>query len=143
MRIDGASRNSNVGKKGGAKKSGGDGPAFVVGDQEVETPTATSSGGAGPVTGIDAMLALQGVDDPLYANRRSVKRGQSLLDTLDEMKADLLTGRVNEDKLQHLMKTVAQVRVKSDPDLDALIDDIELRARVELAKLGRFPSVPS
>jgi len=140
MRIEGTSRNSSVGKKGDARKSSGGGQAFVIGDT-ADTQKAASTHARGPMTGIDAILALQGVDDPLFARRKAVKRGQLLLDVLEDMKADLLTGRVNEQKLQGLMKIIGQARGQSDPDLDALIDDIELRARVELAKLGRFPSM--
>jgi hypothetical protein len=35
---------------------------------------------------------------------------------------------------------VGQARAQSEPGLDALLDDIELRARVELAKRGLFPA---
>lgn len=140
MRVDSTSRNSNVGKKGDARKSGG-GQAFVIGEEEAEAPKAASMTGSGPVAGIEAMLALQGVDEQNYANRRTAKRGHTLLNTLEEIKAGLLMGRLNEGKLQFLMKTITQARVKADPDLDALVDEIELRARVELAKLGRFPSI--
>lgn len=140
MRIDGTSRNSGVGRKSGSRKSSGEGQAFVIGE-DVDAPKAASTHAAGPVAGIDAILALQGVDDPLYARRKAVKRGQTMLDILEDMKADLLVGRVSASRLQGLMNVIAQVRAKSDPDLDALVDDIELRARVELAKLGRFPSI--
>jgi hypothetical protein len=32
-----------------------------------------------------------------------------------------------------------EVRERSLPGLDAVLDDIELRVKVELAKFGRFP----
>jgi hypothetical protein len=68
-----------------------------------------------------------------------VRRGKALLDVLEDMKADLLLGHVGEGRLNQLLALIGQAREKSEPGLDALIDDIELRARVELAKLGRFP----
>jgi len=37
------------------------------------------------------------------------------------------------------MALVSQAREETDPKLTDLIDDIELRVRVELAKRGRFP----
>jgi hypothetical protein len=37
------------------------------------------------------------------------------------------------------MTLINQAREQGDPGLDELLDDIELRARVELAKRGRFP----
>ena len=51
-----------------------------------------------------------------------------------------LTGRVSEGRLNQLMAVLGQAREKADPGLDALIDDIELRARVELAKRGLYPA---
>jgi hypothetical protein len=38
------------------------------------------------------------------------------------------------------MALVGQARSMSEPGFDGLLDEIELRARVELAKRGLFPS---
>jgi hypothetical protein len=92
-----------------------------------------------PAAGIEALLALQAIEDPILAKKKAIRRGKSLLDTLDDMKADLLVGRVSEGRLNLLMAVIGQARERSEPGLDSLLDDIELRARVELAKFGRFP----
>jgi len=92
------------------------------------------------MTGIDAILALQAVGGPLEGKRKAVRRGQSLLHTLDEIKADLLVGQVSGERLDALVAMLAEFRERSLPDLDAVLDDIELRVRVELAKFGRFPA---
>ena len=139
MRIDGTSRTSSTGKKGQARRSSAGGQAFVLGDEAEVSKTAGGST-TGPVTGIDAILALQGVEDPLFAKRKTVKRGRDLLDVLEGMKADLLAGQVSEGKLLRLVALIGEARTRSDPALDAIVDDIELRARVELAKFGRFPA---
>ncbi len=91
------------------------------------------------MTGIDAILALQAVDGPLTARKRAARRGATLLDMLDEIRADLLIGRVEPERLDGLVSMLSEVRERSLPGLDALLDDIELRVRVELAKFGRFP----
>lgn len=91
-------------------------------------------------TGIDAILALQSVEGPLQGKKKAVRRGQSLLDTLDEIKADLLVGRISFERLDQLSTMLNEVRERSLPGLDAVLDDIELRVRVELAKFGRFPA---
>jgi len=140
MRIDGTGRSGKVNQRGDARRTSGSGPAFTLGGSE-EASRATSSAPTGPVTGMDALLALQSVEDPLFARRKSVKRGESILEALEEMKADLLAGRINEGQLNKLMAALQQAKIKADPQLDALIEDIELRARVELAKLGRFPAL--
>lgn len=90
------------------------------------------------VGGIDALLALQSVDDPLLAKKKSVKRGHQLLDGLERLKTDLLVGRVSEARLTNMLKMLKNAPDAKDPELKAVIDDIELRVQVELAKLGRL-----
>lgn len=138
MRIDGTNRGANISKKGDARRAGGSGPKFTIGNDD-PTPRAANAGAAAATTGIDAILALQGVEDPLFAKRKAVKRGKSILEALEAMKVDLLAGHTSEGQLNRLMALLQQAKVQSDPELDAVIDEIELRARVELAKLGRFP----
>ena len=103
-------------------------------------PRAASVASAMSATGIDSILALQSVEDPLLARKKAVRRGRSMLDVLDGIKADLLLGHVGEGRLTQLMTLIGQVRQQAEPGLESLLDDIELRARVELAKHGRFPA---
>lgn len=137
MRIEGPSARGSVSRRPGAKGKGSGGAVFQPGD----SGTAAQAAPTGPVhsaAGIESILALQGVDDPRFAKKRAVRHGQSMLDALEDVKAELLTGAVGEGHLNRLMALVTRARQQADPDLEALIDDIELRARVELAKLGRF-----
>lgn len=62
-----------------------------------------------------------------------------LLDALEGIKADLLVGATSVERLGELMTLIGQARERGEPGLDGLLDDIELRARVELAKRGLFP----
>lgn len=93
-----------------------------------------------PAAGIEALLALQAVEDPLFAKKKAVRRGTRLLDALESIRTDLIVGSISEGRLNLLMALVSQARERSEPGLDSLLDDIELRARVELAKFGRFPA---
>jgi Class II flagellar assembly regulator len=96
---------------------------------------------ASPITGasaIEALLAMQAAGDALGAKKKVLRRGRALLDTLEEMQSDLLVGRVSEGRLNQLLAVIGQARERVAPGLDSLLDDIELRARVELAKFGRF-----
>ena len=88
---------------------------------------------------IDALIALQAVEDPLLKKKKALRRGNALLDSLETIKADLLVGQVSEGRLNQLMALIGQARERDLPGLDAVLDDIELRARVELAKFGRYP----
>lgn len=137
MRIENTARSNSVAARSGAGRSNAGG--FFIPDEAASSKVATAQ----PVhqsAGIDALLALQAVEDPLFARRKAVKRGNALLDALEAIKADLLLGQVSEGRLNQLMALIGQARERNLPDLDPLLDDIELRARVELAKFGRFPA---
>jgi hypothetical protein len=138
LRIDGYAKTGGVAGRGAVRSSAGSTSAFVLGDSAPAARAAATAPAAAPAA-LDALLALQAVEDPLFKKKKAVRRGKALLDVLEEMKADLLVGRIGEGRLNQLLALIGQAREKSDPDLDALIDDIELRARVELAKLGQFP----
>ncbi len=55
------------------------------------------------------------------------------------IRADLLAGHVSEDRLEQLSLTVSKRQSSGDPEVDSVLEEIELRVKVELAKLGRFP----
>jgi hypothetical protein len=97
-------------------------------------PAAASTG----IAGIDALLVLQGEGDPAERKRRAARHGRSLLDALDGLKAAILSGRIAGGDLLRL-RTLLRQRpgVSDDPQLEDVLAHIELRAEVELAKLGR------
>jgi hypothetical protein len=102
-------------------------------------PAAKTSGTAAsaPLATVDALLAVQGEGDPAERRRRSVRRGHDLLDALDRLKCALLSDRVPTADLQQVAHKLAERRdLTDDPRLDDLLSHIELRAKVELAKLG-------
>jgi len=136
MRIDGSGRVQPGASRTSRKEGAGDG--VFKPDMGSAATRASQVPMAANATGIDAILALQGVDDALASRRKAIRRGRSMLDILDEVKADLLAGQVGESRLNSLLALVQQAKERVDPQLDALVEDIELRARVELAKLGRF-----
>ena len=119
----------------GSAAGGGGGGSEGGGGREAAASAAVADSPA-----IDSLLALQAVEDPLFAKRKAIRRGNALLDTLDTIKADLLLGQVSEGRLNQLMVLLGQARQRNLPELDPILDDIELRARVELAKFGRFPA---
>jgi hypothetical protein len=90
---------------------------------------------------VGAILALQSAGDLTESRRRAVKRGQALLDLLEDIKADLLLGGVSPARLDAMSQQLSTLRDRVDPELDAVLDEIELRVLVELAKSGRFPTL--
>ena len=111
------------------------GQRFALGESAPATTSALSSSAL--LATVDALLALQGEGDASERKRRSVQRGNDLLDALDRLKAALLSGRVSTADLQAIAARLAERReLSGDPRLDELISHIELRAQVEMAKLG-------
>lgn len=106
-----------------------------------EAPAARATGGAASTTGIggiDALLVLQGEGDPAERRRRVARHGRSLLDALDHLKAAILSGRIAPSELIRIRDLLRQnPGFSDDPRLDEVLAHIELRAEVELAKLGR------
>ncbi|OMG60772.1 MULTISPECIES: flagellar assembly protein FliX [Brevundimonas] len=94
---------------------------------------ATSS--ASGVASAAALMALQGVEDPTERRRRAIRRGSGLLDRLDELKLALLGGQDGATALGRLARDLREERdEEGEPGLKAVLDQIDLRASVELAK---------
>jgi hypothetical protein len=86
--------------------------------------------------GVEALLALQDVGTPTERRRRSVRRAGRILDVLDEIKVALLDGDLDAASLDRLRRAVRDERSQTeDPALEGVLDEIELRAAVEVAKL--------
>ncbi|HEV7345651.1 MAG TPA: flagellar assembly protein FliX [Devosia sp.] len=138
MRIETGNRTTGVSRGNSAGRTGTR-VDFVPAGGGSAAPVAGGAP-AQAATGIDAILALQAVEGPLSGRKKGVRRGASLLDMLDEVKTDLLIGRVSAEQLDRMTAVLSEARERSLPGLDALLDDIELRVRVELAKFGRYPA---
>jgi hypothetical protein len=96
-----------------------------------------SSAGLRAVGGIDALIALQGIEDPVERRRHAVKRGRLALDALDELKIGLLGGDLTAGTLQKLKAIAAHLKDGSgNLDLDGVLAEIELRVEVEIAKMA-------
>jgi hypothetical protein len=98
---------------------------------------AKATAAAPAIGGIDALIALQGVEDAGERRRRAVKRGRHALDALDELKIGLLSGTLETAALARLKAAVSDLKDSSgDGELDAVLAEISLRVEVELAKFG-------
>lgn len=106
------------------------------GMSQAAAPTAAAaSASAAGVSDVSALMALQGVEGPLERRRRAIRRGGGLLDRLDELKLALLSGDADEASLDRLARNLREERADDgDPGLNAVLDQIDLRAAVELAK---------
>lgn len=139
MKIDRLSRFGTPAAKrnerSGAAKSGDFAKALGVGG---EPPAVAAVGGGPSLAPVDALLALQEVVDDPGGRNRGRRYGEDLLEHLDGLHIGLLSGRMSLDTLERLSTVVAAKRDQvDDPRLAQILDEIEVRAAVELAKLGR------
>ncbi len=99
------------------------------------TSAASASSASSGLAGVSALMALQGVEDPTERRRRAIRRGSTLLDKLDELKLGLLGGESAPVSLQGLARAMNEARDgNEEPGLKAVLDQIDLRAAVEMAK---------
>ena len=121
----------------GSRGARGGASGFSLGQAAgAAAPAATASVAAtSSMAGVSALMALQEVEGPLERRRRAVKRGGGLLDRLDELKMALLSGETGGPALERLARVLREERPDDgDAELTALLDQIDLRAQVELAK---------
>lgn len=93
-----------------------------------------------PVASMDGILSLQEVPDASEDEKRRAlyQRGEDILDRLGEIQREILSGAISVDRLQNLAQTLRARRESvEDERLQQIIDEIELRAEVEIAKWGR------
>jgi hypothetical protein len=110
---------------------------FSLSTPSVSTPAGvTASASVSAVNTLEALMALQEVGGPLERRRRAVWRADKILDALEGLKVELLEGQINPAMLERLTHAVREQRsMTDDPKLEGLLDQVETRAAVELAKL--------
>lgn len=119
-----------------AAARGGGGFSVARSAAAAETANASPTGSLTGISSIDALMALQSVGGPLERKRRAVNRASRILDVLDDVKVALLDGEATPDALDRLMAAVLEERGETeDPKLEGVLDEIEMRAAVEMAKL--------
>jgi hypothetical protein len=101
-----------------------------------DAPRAQTTSGPGPIAAVETILTLQGFDDATDGSSKGLAHGQDLLDMLDQVRDGLLAGGIPRSTLTRLATAVSRRQENFvDPKLQHILDEIDLRARVELAKL--------
>lgn len=131
----GVSGTKKSSKTGGS--SGVDFASFLGGADEADSASSVAS--LSGVSGIEALLSVQNVGDATQGGakrKRAIDYGASLLDELEDLRMGLLTGQISKAKLIKLAQILRTKKEEGlDPKLLEILEDIELRAEVELAKL--------
>jgi hypothetical protein len=134
MEIKGSGRVESAGVRRVGKPAGSD-STFKVADIS-EQPRAQTVSGPGPIAAVESILTLQGLDDSTSGRSKGLSHGEQLLDMLDQVRDGLLAGGIPRATLNRLAVAVGRRQEGfADPKLQGILDDIDLRAKVELAKL--------
>ena len=135
IRISGPNANTAVANAPASRRAAAGG-TFTL--SEGETPRAAGGPAAlRTVGGIDALIALQGLEDPTERRQQAVWRGRVALDALDELKIGLLGGSLSQVTLSKLKSAAGVLKAGSgDGCLDGVLGEIELRVEVEIAKMA-------
>jgi len=137
MKIEGPSGPSSSSATRGAGRAASGGFSLSGAGEASEAAEAQRMAGLDGVMTVSALLALQGVEDPLQRRKRAMGRASRLLDILDDLKVAMLEGRASPSTLDNLARAVREQREDTDdPRLNDVLNQIETRAAVELAKLG-------
>lgn len=116
-----------------AATDGSFGAMLSGGTEQAATTNTTQS-----IAQVDALLAIQGAEDPTQgaSKKRMRHRANTLLNSLDKLRDSLLGGTLTVGDMIDVADVVASHREKiTDPGLTAIMDEIDLRAQVELAKM--------
>lgn len=101
-----------------------------------ETAAADATSPVASASPVNNLLAAQEVSEDAGRRAALVKDGQSTLDALEKLRHQLLMGGVPMQTLGEIKSRIhSQKKHTADPELRAIMDEIELRASVELAKL--------
>ncbi|MET0546795.1 MAG: flagellar assembly protein FliX [Caulobacterales bacterium] len=131
MRIDGV---RPVQQNATSKKADGAAGAFSVAGAG-QTVRAAPAAAASATVGIEGLLALQAEDGPQERRKRAAKKGKDVLDALDSLKLAMLEGRGGAGAAQLLSAAASKTELSGDERLDSTLQEISVRAAVELAKL--------
>lgn len=136
MEIKGPGRitTSGVSRK---KKAGASGKAgFSKALSTDETSAAAPPSGTSPLTSVSSLLSLQEMPTSSEGRSKGLAMAEDLLSHLEIIRHGLLAGQIPQSRLNEVVAIVTRERsLSKDPALDGILDDIELRVKVELAKL--------
>lgn len=107
----------------------GEGPA-------VRAPLTQGTNAAQPLNPSVAMLVtLAAVDPGVERRRKQSVDAQRGLDQLEGLHRELVAGVVSPERLQAIVEWSETFQASDDPALASILADIDVRVRVELAKL--------
>ncbi len=108
-------------------------------DSAARSASNVAAAEAAPSALLSALIALQagGSPDERVRRAQTIAAAKNLLDLLEELRDGYLEGGLQHERLDGLARAAEERGQVADPALAEIYAQISLRARVELAKLGR------
>lgn len=136
MEIKGPGRVSTPGVSRKKDKKSTDRSGFGKALSTEGSASAGAASGTGPLTSVNSLLALQELPTSTEGRSKGLARVENLLEHLEAIRHGLLLGQIPKQRLMDIVKVVSRQRdAGADEKLSGLLDDLELRVKVELAKL--------
>ena len=137
IKVNDINKAGDLGASSKAKKTSG-GDSFSLYLKETMKPSSSPVGGSAGISVSDAIFFshLVSGEEEREKRRQMLRRGDTLLEKLEEIRDGLLLGYISKDKLIEISRYVKETKINTaDEKLAELIGEIELRVEVELAKL--------
>lgn len=123
-------------KRTGSASGPGFADALAAAEGAAGAEAAEATGSIGAMSALGGLLGAQEVDEREAKRGKATKKGRLTLDVLSNLRDALLMGTLPYTTLRQLERLVAQERDDlDDPVLMSILNEIEVRAAVELAKL--------
>ena len=134
MKVDQTRRNSLASVKRSSGNRGvesSDFDSLLISEQKIDSVAANNR-----ISSVDSVVGLQEITGDNRDERGAKNRANLILDKLEDIRMGLLMGQIPKSNLEELSKILILARENSiDSNLLEIIEDIELRAKIELAKL--------
>lgn len=136
MKVNGTGATGATASTRGASRPAASGFAPMASEGARESAAPAAVGGVSALASLDALLALQETPGPMERRKRAIRRAGGLLDALEQVKLSLLEeGADPRHALDRLRSMSRDARDGTeDVGLENLLDEIDVRAEVELAK---------
>lgn len=135
MKISDVDGIKGAGKPKKSKKTGDKGAFDAALSAAEETEEVAVPGSVGGVEAPSSLLSLQEVPSGVSSREQTMLQGKKSLDMLEELRRDLLLGDDSDHTLQRMRDQQSRMSQQVyDPQLKDVMDDIDLRLAVEIAK---------
>ena len=137
MKVSGLGSVRGTASRRGSRKVGAAAGSFDVHGAGPSQATVRSGAVSGPAA-VGALLSIQETGDQAGERARGLAHGSDLLRELEQIRLGLLLGSIQKARLERHPRMLRERRnAFSDPRLNEIISEIEVRAAVELAKFER------